>query len=155
MLLSQCVFSWTPRKCHHICGIKFNRNPDSKVHGANMGPIWGPQDPGGPHVGPMNFAIWEVLDKCQVQSLRVPVDQEVCRRFWNVTCCIVEILPLIFQSIAIKMYAYFVNKYSNDHEICLHATKQELMYPPRMMCEMECQTVDTFITRVLSRDHFY
>ena len=32
--------------------------PDSKVHGANMGPIWGRQDLGGPHVGPMNFAIW-------------------------------------------------------------------------------------------------
>ena len=32
--------------------------PDSKVHEANMGPIWGRQDPGGPHVGPMNFAIW-------------------------------------------------------------------------------------------------
>ena len=31
--------------------------PDSKVHGANVGPIWGRQDPGGPHVGPMNFAI--------------------------------------------------------------------------------------------------
>ena len=29
-----------------------------KVPGANMGPIWGRQDPGGPHVGPMNFAIW-------------------------------------------------------------------------------------------------
>ena len=29
--------------------------PDSKVHGANMGPIWGRQDPGGPHVGSMNF----------------------------------------------------------------------------------------------------
>ena len=26
-----------------------------------MGPIWGLQDPGGPHVGPMNFAIWDVL----------------------------------------------------------------------------------------------
>ena len=33
--------------------------PDSKVHGANMGPIWGRQDPGGPHVGPMNFVIWD------------------------------------------------------------------------------------------------
>ena len=32
--------------------------PDSKTHGANMGPIWGRRDPGGPHVGPMNFAIW-------------------------------------------------------------------------------------------------
>ena len=34
--------------------------PDSKVHGANMGPIWGWQDPDGPHVGPMNFGIWDV-----------------------------------------------------------------------------------------------
>ena len=33
-------------------------SPDSKVHGASMGPIWGRQDPGGPHVSPMNFAIW-------------------------------------------------------------------------------------------------
>ena len=31
---------------------------DGKVHGANMGHIWGRQDPGGPHVGPMDFAIW-------------------------------------------------------------------------------------------------
>ena len=35
------------------------KHPDSKFHGANMGPIWGRQDPGGPHVGPMDFAIWE------------------------------------------------------------------------------------------------
>ena len=35
--------------------------PDSKVHGANMGPIWGRQDPGGPHVGPINFAIWDYM----------------------------------------------------------------------------------------------
>ena len=35
--------------------------PDSKVHWANMGPIWGRQDPGGPHVGPMNIAIWDSL----------------------------------------------------------------------------------------------
>ena len=34
-------------------------NPDSKVRGAHMGPIWGRQDPGGTHVGPMNFVIWE------------------------------------------------------------------------------------------------
>ena len=36
-------------------------HPDSKVYGANMGPTWGRQDPGGTHVGPMNFAIWEVI----------------------------------------------------------------------------------------------
>ena len=35
-----------------------NRDPNSKIHVANMGPIWGRQDPGGPHVGPMIFVIW-------------------------------------------------------------------------------------------------
>ena len=38
-------------ECVYIC-------PDSKVHEANMGPIWGRQDPGRPHIGPMKFAIW-------------------------------------------------------------------------------------------------
>ena len=46
---------------HYIVKISVNVNetyPDSKVHGANMGPIWGRQDPGGPHVGHVNLAIW-------------------------------------------------------------------------------------------------
>ena len=38
--------------------------PDSKDHGANMGPIWGRQDPGGPHVDPMNFARWVIVIYC-------------------------------------------------------------------------------------------
>ena len=37
--------------------------PDSKVPGANMGPIWGQQDPDGSHVGPRNFAIWDDNEK--------------------------------------------------------------------------------------------
>ena len=36
-------------------------NPDSKVHGAIMGPIWGRQVPGGAYVGPMNLAIRESI----------------------------------------------------------------------------------------------
>ena len=35
--------------------------PDNKVHWANLGPIWGRQDPGGPHVGLMNLAIWVIV----------------------------------------------------------------------------------------------
>ena len=34
--------------------------PDSKVHGANMGPTWVLSSLGGPHVGPMNLAIWDI-----------------------------------------------------------------------------------------------
>ena len=33
--------------------------PDSEHHGANVGPTWSSQDPGGPHVGHTNLAIWE------------------------------------------------------------------------------------------------
>ena len=40
--------------------------PDSKVHGTNMGPIWGRQDPGGPHVGPMKLAIWDLINAVRV-----------------------------------------------------------------------------------------
>ena len=38
---------------------QFSITPDSRAHGANIGPIWGRQDPGGPYVGPINFAIWD------------------------------------------------------------------------------------------------
>ena len=38
-------------------------SPYSKVHGANMGPIWGREDPCGPHFGPMKFVIWEYSNK--------------------------------------------------------------------------------------------
>ena len=41
------------------CQLDYNNGcPDSKVHGAYIETTWGRQDPGGPHVGPMNFAIW-------------------------------------------------------------------------------------------------
>ena len=33
------------------------QSPDSKVHGANMGPTWVLSAPGGPHVGPINLVI--------------------------------------------------------------------------------------------------
>ena len=35
-----------------------------------MGPIWGRQDPGGPHVGPMNFAVWDGLDGFESELLK-------------------------------------------------------------------------------------
>ena len=46
--------------------------PDSKIHGADNGPIWGRQDPGGPYVGLMNFAFW-VNDYCSKLSHNRPL----------------------------------------------------------------------------------
>ena len=37
--------------------INHCRDPDNKVHGANMGPSWVLSAPDGPHVGLMNLAI--------------------------------------------------------------------------------------------------
>ena len=54
---------WTNKMTFCICPIRIVKvlYPDTKVHGANMGPIWGRQDPGGPHVGPMNLIIWVAI----------------------------------------------------------------------------------------------
>ena len=38
-----------------------NKYPDSKVHGANMGPTWVLSAPDGPHVGLTNLAIKVVI----------------------------------------------------------------------------------------------
>ena len=63
ILKNRFTFLWLSRYQWSTLLVKrTGTNPDSKVHGANMGPIWGRQDPGGPHVGPMNFAIWEATD---------------------------------------------------------------------------------------------
>ena len=55
--------------------------PDSKVHGAYMGPTRGRQDPGGSHVGPMNLAIrggvWEMV--------RIPTSDIISQCIWRLS----------------------------------------------------------------------
>ena len=45
------IYTWCSNALDHI--------PHSKALGASMGPIWGRRDPGGPHVVPINLAIWD------------------------------------------------------------------------------------------------
>ena len=56
------------RLCIRWQNRQINDNPHSKVCGANMGPIWVLSAPDGPHVGPMNLAIREVLSKGPVAA---------------------------------------------------------------------------------------
>ena len=66
------VICTTPRlDCYNIV-VRHGINPDSKVHGANMGPIWGRQDPGGPHVDPINLAIRESVIKYSRDVTHMP-----------------------------------------------------------------------------------
>ena len=61
--------------CHCSSQCVHQNYPDSKVDGVNMGPIWGRQDPGGPHVVPINLAIWEALFYlCCAPSLWLTID---------------------------------------------------------------------------------
>ena len=78
--------------------------PDSKVHGANMGPIWGRQDPGGPHVGPMNFAIWDIyhclFTKCSIPTQLVIFGlTEQYLHFYRQVFVVVKFLKDLGQSI--------------------------------------------------------
>ena len=47
----------------------FKIDPDNKVHGGNMLPIWGRKDPGGPHVGPWTLLSGKILSyQCKKES---------------------------------------------------------------------------------------
>ena len=47
---------------HGLAIANIEHIPDSNVHGANMGPTWVLSAPDGPHVGPINLAIRDILD---------------------------------------------------------------------------------------------
>ena len=59
--LDHIVWSVALKSAFVVCTWAY---PDSKVYGVNMGPIWGRKDPGGPHVGHTNFAIWVYIENC-------------------------------------------------------------------------------------------
>ena len=50
------------RRASHIDSVS-DSPPDSKVHGANMGPTGGRQDPCGPHVGHVDLAVWDSVQR--------------------------------------------------------------------------------------------
>ena len=58
-----CFFFTLPKFCQHSSFPKFFVIPTliARFMGSTLGPIWGRQDPGGPHVDPMNIDICEVL----------------------------------------------------------------------------------------------
>ena len=61
-------------------------NPDSKDHGANMGPTWVLSAPGGPHLGPMNLAIREPMNHgwclCFAEVFYHMILFMLCRTHW-------------------------------------------------------------------------
>ena len=88
-------------------------HPASKVHGANMGPIWGRQDPVGPHVGPMNLAIWVVTGRRQAilaynikaSAKQLPFSRRILKRiyFEEITCIAIQFIWDFFLKVWLKM----------------------------------------------------
>ena len=82
--------------------------PDSKVHGANMGPIWGRHDPGEPHVGPMNFAIWDSALSIYRGHFSSYNSQ---KKFYHCNCCavctIVSYITAIYREYRASCCTYF------------------------------------------------
>ena len=67
-----------------VTGLKLLHDPDSKIHGANMGPTWVLSAPDGPHVGPMNLAIWGIYPRkyvgpCMLKSVSCFLKHCPCR----------------------------------------------------------------------------
>ena len=54
--------------------------PDSKVHGANIGPTWVLSAPDGPHSGPMNLAIRGYMETC-VSSQNVQPTKTILNKY--------------------------------------------------------------------------
>ena len=67
-------------KRYHYLSRKWN--PNNKVHGDNMGPTWVLPVPCGPHVGPMNLAIWDNLE-VRWMVLSYAIQKHLCH--WQVS----------------------------------------------------------------------
>ena len=72
--------------------------PDSKVHGAIVGPTWGRQDPGGPHVGHMKLAIWVKLQMAYIYIATFYLPLLSAYRFEG-HIVIIQILPTVWYNV--------------------------------------------------------
>ena len=86
--------------------LRDDGNPDSKVYGTNMGPIWGRQDPSEPHVGPMNCAIWvngyfNAALNTDWLLLTVQLIKLICRK--NILQIVICILPKSHYSMSLPI----------------------------------------------------
>ena len=77
-----------------LCWGVISTYPDSKVRGANMGPIWVLSAPDGPHVDHKNFAIRVCNVMCNRRLCHMPL---FLRLFSAPRLNTAEILPLIWR----------------------------------------------------------
>ena len=97
-------------------------SPDSKVRGANMGPIWGRQDPGGPHVGPMNFAMW-------VSNNSTTATPHIKCRHCNI--------PMVYDSATMDLMSILLGiLHPTYHEILIHTYLEVTIFHETLVLEL-------------------
>ena len=79
---ANCVGLWTTCTGYITKPAPVVKYPDIKVHGANVGPTRGRHDPGGPHVGHINFAIWAVYAKDLGTRLSSAISSQLVWAVW-------------------------------------------------------------------------
>ena len=79
-----------------------------------MGPIWGRQDPGGPRVGPMNFAIWVKMSFYQCRKSRCGDNTVVRSGKWEKDRSIVK--NVVFVDLLVHQLAFLAMKQTTSRE---------------------------------------
>ena len=64
--------------------------PESKVHGAKMGPTWVLSAPDGPHVGPMNLAIRVYVTKIYKNNFQLLISGDI-HLYWRRTVFLISV----------------------------------------------------------------
>ena len=75
----------------------------ARFMGPTWGSIWGRQDPGGPHVGPMNFAIWAGIvlwPPGVTEDLNRWISFQIQYEIW------LDLMTYLFLRMSIDMYLY-------------------------------------------------
>ena len=123
--------------CSHLWAV-----PDSKVHGANMGPTWVLSAPDGPHVGPMNLAIRDMFGQCLTDNIKQDVYRFACKRrlrcvspntllylppgVCHIGCCL-ETYYCIWKSVApMPLFAFCWQKWSK--QLGIHGRISQRVY---------------------------
>ena len=107
-------------------------DPDSKVHGANItGPIRHREDPGGSHVGPMNFAIWgrmyTALEEMGYgKGILLEIDEDLALTIW-VQNHILQSIEIYIDVIFVKPHSGWINSifqfiFSIHYGTCFRST---------------------------------
>ena len=110
--------------------------PDSKAHGANMGPTWVLSAPDGPHVGSMNLAIRDCVDEgSYASSMGCAALAGVIIAYIILFTCIKAYVPIWF------LICWWLYRHSNRFQIS-NCMLTSMDFSVEFTKEMECRFWD-------------